>query len=383
MAGLVDQGMREGAVGLSTGLEYVPCRFSSAAEITALCRTVARHGGVYVTHMRGGYEAGAPEGIAEVIEIAQATGVPAHVSHFHAQAPIVLGQLDRMAAAGIDATFDAYPYIRGCSLLGMPLLPPEISILPVDEAVRRITDSAVRSRLRRDWFPKVAHYPSLGADWPSMITLAHIAAPEYAWAHGLTLAQAALRAGVDVPDLVLDILAASRLEVNMVMAVRYERPARELAQIFTHPSQMGGSDGIFIGAHPHPRARGTFARYLREYVSELHTWSWSDAVHHLSALPARRFGLGHRGQVVTGAIADLIVVDPERVRDRATYADPVRDAVGIGDVVVAGVQVLAEGELTGATPGRGLRREGACDQRCSTMAPPAEGCPPSATPRPH
>jgi len=120
---------------------------------------------------------------------------------------------------------------------------------------------------------------------------------------------------------------------------------------------MAGSDGIFIGAHPHPRASGTFTRYLREFVRELGTWSWADAVHHLSALPAERFALGRRGIVAAGAVADLVLVDPATVADTATYAEPRRAAVGIEDVFVAGVPVLDGGELTGALPGRGLRRE--------------------------
>jgi N-acyl-D-amino-acid deacylase len=139
--------------------------------------------------------------------------------------------------------------------------------------------------------------------------------------------------------------------------VRNPRPAAELARIFAHPRHTAGSDGIFVGAHPHPRAFGTFARYLREYVRELGTWSWADAVHHLSALSAERFALGRRGTVAAGAVADLAVVDPDAVADTATYENPRQAAVGIDDVFVAGVPVLAGGELTAELPGRGLRRD--------------------------
>jgi N-acyl-D-amino-acid deacylase len=280
-----------------------------------------------------------------------------HVSHFHADADIVLAQLARLERAGVDATFDAYPYIRGCTLLSMPLLPPELSVQPVDDVVHALTDPAARPQVREACLGRAARSPSLGPDWPRMITLAHLAAPEYAWAHGLTLHEAARRAGLEPMDLVLDVLAACRLEVSAVMAVRSPRPAAELARIFAHPRHTAGSDGIFIGAHPHPRASGTFARYLREYVRERGTWSWSDAVHHLSALAAERFALGRRGTVAAGAVADLVVVDPRAVADPATYEEPRRAAVGIDDVFVAGVPVLARGELTGARPGRGLRRE--------------------------
>ncbi|MFE6735906.1 amidohydrolase family protein [Microbacterium sp. NPDC057650] len=362
MAELVAQGMSEGALGLSTGLDYVPGIFQAADEIAALCVPVAAAGGVYVSHMRGGYENNSAAGIAEMAEISRLAAtdagapLPVHVSHLHADADIVLGQLDALAAAGVDATFDAYPYIRGCTLLGMPLLPPEVSALTVDEAVARLTDAAGREALRAACVQRASNSPSLGPDWPDMITLAHIAAPDYDWAHGLTLREASARAGADPMDFALDLLAACRMESSAVMAVHNPRPATELARIFAHPGHLGGSDGIFIGKHPHPRAAGSFARYLREFVRELGTWSWPDAVAHLSAHPAQRFGLGRRGTIEPGAVADVMLVDPETVADGATYEDPRELAVGIDDVFVAGIRVLAGGEPTGALPGRGLRR---------------------------
>ncbi|KHK95688.1 N-acyl-D-aspartate/D-glutamate deacylase [Microbacterium mangrovi] len=361
MAALVAAGLADGALGLSTGLDYVPGIFQDASEIAALCVPVAAAGGVYVSHMRGGYEANTAAGIAEMADIARRAGaeagspLPVHVSHFHADADIVLDQLAALEAAGVDATFDAYPYIRGCTLLGMPLLPPEVSALPADEAVAVLTDPARIAELRAACATRASRSPSLGPEWPDMITFAHIAAARYAWAHGLTLRAAAARAGRPPADFALEVLAASRLEVSAVMAVRHPRPATELARIFAHPGHTGGSDGIFVGAHPHPRAAGTFARYLREYVRELGTWTWADASRHLSALPARRFGLGRRGVVAPGAIADLVLVDPATVADTATYESPRSLAIGIDDVLVAGVPVLRDGEPTGALPGRGLR----------------------------
>jgi N-acyl-D-amino-acid deacylase len=362
MTGLVEQGMREGAVGLSTGLDYVPGLFQSPEEIASLCVPVARAGGVYVSHMRGGYEANAAAGIHEMQRIAGlarelgGAALPVHVSHFHADADVVLGLLDELERDGTDATFDAYPYIRGCSLLGMPLLPPELSVQPVDDVVLALGEPVERERLRVQWFPRVADNPSLGPDWPHMLTFAHLNAPRLAWAHGLTIADAAARAGADPVDFALDAMRECRLQVNVVMAVRNPRPVSELARIFSHPGHLGGSDGIFIGAHPHPRTRGTFARFLREYVRETATWSWADAVRHLSSFPAERFGLGARGAVAPGAVADLIVVDPNTVADVATYREPLREAVGIDVVLVAGVQVLAAGEPTDERPGRGLKR---------------------------
>lgn len=357
MAALVEAGMRDGAVGLSSGLDYVPGIFATADEIAALCMPVAAAGGLYVTHMRGGYEANSAAGISEIAHIAAESGARVHISHFHAQATIIGAQLQVLRNSGVDATFDAYPYTRGCTLLAMPLLPPELSVLPVETVVNLISDPAERSRLRRDWFPRVQNNASLGPEWPSMITLAHIAAPEFGWAHGLTLEAAAAHAGTDEIEITLDVLSASRLEVNAVMAVRHQRSVTELASIFSLEGHMGGSDGIFVGAHPHPRARGTFARYLREYVRETATWSWPEAVRHLSTAPAARFRLGQRGRVSAGWVADLIAVDPHAVADTATYEKPMGEAVGIDDVLVAGQPVLAGGRIVATMPGRGLRRE--------------------------
>ncbi|GAA3732378.1 amidohydrolase family protein [Leifsonia bigeumensis] len=357
MTRLVEEGIRDGAIGLSTGLDYVPGIYADSDELAALCRPVARAGAIYVSHMRGGYETNSAAGLEEVVEICLASGVRAHVSHFHAPADILVALMSSLAGRGMEITFDAYPYTRGCTLLGMPLLPPELAIRPVEEIVAELARPEVRDRLRRDWFPRVARQPSLGPDWPAMITLGHIAAAaEYDWAHGLTLAEASERVGQDPVTFSLDLLVASRLEVNAVMAVRHPRPVEELGRILSHPRHVGGSDGIFVGAHPHPRGYGTFARFLRRYTREEGFYDWPTAAVHLAAGPAELFGFADRGRLVPGAVADIVVLDPDRVADHATYDEPRALATGIDDVFVRGVRVLDGGALTGAHPGRGLRR---------------------------
>lgn len=143
-------------------------------------------------------------------------------------------------------------------------------------------------------------------------------------------------------DATLDLLIENALEVSAVMAVRDERPTSNLARLFSHPAYTGGSDGIYIGEAPHPRGWGTFARLLGTYTREVGAFGWAQAVRRLAGLPAERYGLH----------------DPDTVADRATYAQPTALAIGIDDVVVAGVPVLAGGELTGATPGSAARRTG-------------------------
>lgn len=359
MQDLVADGIRDGAYGLSTGLDYVPGIFSDARELAALCEPVAKAGAVYVTHMRGGYEANSAKGLEEIASICHDSGVRAHISHFHAEADTLLPLLTSLQTSGVDVTFDAYPYTRGCTLLAMPLLPPALAVKPLAQVLDELTSPSGRESLRANWFPAVAKNASLGPEWPSMITLGHIAAPEYAWAHGLTIAEASASVGRDAIDFALDLLVASRLEVNAIMAVRYKRLDPELGRIFSSTAHIGGSDGIFVGASPHPRARGTFARYLRVFVRELEILTWSTAARHLSGRAAERFGLGDRGVLRPGAVADLAILDGERISDRATYARPLELADGVDDVFVAGLRVLAAGALTSALPGRGLRRTNA------------------------
>ncbi len=358
MQQLVADGLAEGALGLSTGLDYVPGLFADADELAQLCVPVAAAGALYVTHMRGGYEAGTAAGLREVVSICAAGtahgGVRGHVSHLHVDASDAELLLAEAAASGADLTFDMYPYTRGCTLVSMAVLTPEYSALDVTDAVDRLSDAAERERLRRDWFPLVAAKPSLGPDWPSMIRIAHTPAADWAATVGMTLAELARMRESSVEDATLDLLIAGRLEVSAVMAVRDERPVENLARLFAHPGHTAGSDGIFIGELPHPRAWGAFARLLATYVGR--SFTWEGAAVHLAARTADRFGLGDRGTLRTGAMADLAVVDPLTSTDTATYDDPRALARGIDDVLVNGVRVLRDGELTGARAGRGLHR---------------------------
>ncbi|MGP5267104.1 N-acyl-D-amino-acid deacylase family protein [Brachybacterium alimentarium] len=372
MTALVAEAVADGAVGLSTGLDYTPGIYAAADEIAALCRPLSAARLPYVTHMRGGYEENSQVGIEEAARIGLDAGVPVHISHFHTRADEAARLMAWLQAQGLDASFDAYPYTRGCSILGMTLLPPAVNAMDPAEATVLLRDPARREQLRREWFPQVAHNPSLGPEWPELITIAHTVAPEFAWAHGLTLAQVAARHGTDPIDAALDLLAASALEVNVVMAVRDQRPVEDLGRLIAHPGHLGGSDGIFVGAHPHPRSRGTFATYLATYVRDHGFLTWPEAAQHLSTGVAERFRLGARGRLRPGHLADIVLVDEDAVGACATYDDPTALARGIDDVLVAGRPVLAGGRLTGEHPGRGLRAASAPSPD-SAAAPHAPG----------
>jgi N-acyl-D-amino-acid deacylase len=355
MADIVRTGLDHGAAGVSSGLDYVPGLFADTDELTALAAVAAEAGKVYVSHMRGGYESGIPAGIDEVARIADGSGARVHVSHLHGEPELVQAAMERLNAGGRRGTFDAYPYRRGCTLLGMLILPPELVALGLDDAARRLGEPETVDELLRSWFPQVARRPDIGAGWLDAISYASIPADEFQPLEGLTLAEAGALRGEDPIALACRVLAATRLHTLVVARNPRRRSDDELARVFTTPGFTGGSDGIYLGGRPHPRAWGTFARMLSVFTVQRGDFDWGSAAERLSGLPATVLGLADRGRLRPGAIADIAVVDPATVRDRATYRHPRRTAVGIDDVLVAGVPVLASGELTGALPGGGLR----------------------------
>lgn len=347
MRRLVEQALTDGAVGLSTGLEYAPGRYADATELAELCRPVAAGGLTYVSHMRG-YEADAPTGVDEIARIARACGVAAHISHYHGPAERLVGLVDACRAEGIDLTFDSYPYLRGSTILAMVTLPGWLPMAEPDRTVAALADEAVRRRLDAEWFADRAQV------WPR-ISLSHVPSARWRWAEGMRLVDVAARAELSPAETCVRLLRATDLQAGCVFGQPPTNSAESVRALLRHPAQLGSSDGIYVGGHPHPRGWGAFARVLAEHVRGLGDLSWPDAVVHLAAHPARRFGFRDRGLLRTGNAADLAVIDPDRVADLASYDDPRRPAVGIDDVLVNGVPVLADGRATGALPGRPLR----------------------------
>ncbi|MDH2445144.1 amidohydrolase family protein [Amnibacterium sp. CER49] len=355
MRALVRRGLAEGAVGLSTGLDYIPGAFAGTAELIELCRDVAAARGLYVSHVRGGYEANLGTGLREVRRIIEETGVRAHVSHLHAPIDVAVPLLDDLERAGIELSFDSYPYSRGCTLLSMLALPPELASTGPDLLQSAAGSAGGRERIRRLVTGRVTARPDLGPGWAEQITLSHVPSSTYGHLEGRTLAHVARIEGEDPAALAIELLLATRMQATVIMAVPIPRSAQQLAALFVRDGHLGGSDGIFVGGHPHPRAAGTFARYLADYARP-GLLTWAQVVDHLSTATAARFRLGKRGAVRPGWIADLTVVSPDEVAPQATYENPKALAIGIDDVLVAGIPVLSGGRLTGATPGRALRR---------------------------
>jgi N-acyl-D-amino-acid deacylase len=346
MGRLVRAGMEQGAVGLSSGLDYIPSRYAETEELIALCREIAPFGGVYVTHMRRYDPDGVLGSMDEVFRIGREAGVPVHISHFNSQAELVLPKLDAGRRDGMDVTYDLYCYLAGSSILGMVALPPEVQEGGVDATLNRLADAAVRARLR-EWVT--------GPRGPlERVRLSYVAAPSYRDYEGRTLAEAAADAGQELSAFVCDLLLASGMAVGCVVPHR-ARDESDVRQLMRHPAHMAGSDGIFTGSRPHPRGWGCFARYLGHYVRDEPTWTLEEAVQHLAAHAARRFGLKDRGLLRQGMAADVIVFDPATIADLATYEAGRRLAVGMEHVIVNGELVLHGGQRTAALPGRALR----------------------------
>jgi N-acyl-D-amino-acid deacylase len=346
MKRLVREAMEQGAVGLSSGLDYIPSRYAEVEELAELCREVAPFGGAYVTHMRR-YD---PEGVLgamdEVFRIGEAGGVPVHVSHFNSRAELVVPKLDAARAAGVDVTFDLYCYTAGSSILAMVALPPWVQEGGPGPTLERLRDPSVRDRLR-EWFanPRVPLEP---------VRLSYVAAEAFRHREGQTLQQAAEETDGDIGTFVCEVLLASELAVGCI-APHNQRTEEDVRALMRHPAMMGGSDGIFTGGRPHPRGCGCYARYLGHHVRE-GTWALETAVQRLAAHPARRFRLHDRGLLRPGMAADVIVFDPETIADRSTFEDGRRLAVGMEHVLVNGEVVLQSGRRTKALPGRGLKR---------------------------
>jgi N-acyl-D-amino-acid deacylase len=364
MRSLLLSGLDEGAVGASTGLDYVPGRFATTQELASVLEPLGDAQAVYVTHMRGGYEENSQEGLAEVQSIARASGIAVHISHLHARVELLQGLLADFRDRGIDLTFDSYPYRRGFSLLAMPIVPEQFLANGPDAVLR---DRGVRRRFLNEWFPRVM------ADTDNRFLdtrLAHVPAEAYVHLEGSTLADASIRSQVDPAELVFDVLVATGMRATAVFAAPGTTSRRDYVELMRHEGHMVGSDGIFVGTSPHPRAWGAFARVLARHTGDDRTFSVGEAADHLSRRAARRFGLSGRGHVGEGAVADIAVVDMSRVTDNATYDVPRALATGVDTVVVNGRVVLRAGELTGETPGEAISRT---DEVRQTLFEPTGG----------
>ncbi|MCU1556357.1 MAG: D-aminoacylase, partial [Microbacteriaceae bacterium] len=348
MVHYVDVAMDEGAVGLSTGLDYVPGGFADSAELVELARPVGERGGVYVSHLRGYAHDRIHDSLLEAGLIAARSGARGHSSHLHGPADLLETALRAVEVEhGVNLSFDSYPYLRGSTILAMLVLPGAIQSDGAAATLARLGDPEVRRMLRDEAFP---------SNWRiDSIRLSSLSAPELRWAEGLGLREAAERSDADLVDFCCDALIACDLAIGCVVDNGGDRTEDDIRRMLCHPGQMAGSDAIFLGSAPHPRGWGAFARLLGRHVRELGDWTWGAAARHLSGHAAERFGIPDRGILVDGAMADIVVLDPETVADRSDYEHPTRPATGVDHVIVGGEFAMDDGVITGSRAGRALR----------------------------
>lgn len=350
MVDLVETGLSEGALGLSSGLDYVPGTFADTRELAALCRPVAELGGLYVSHIRG-YEENSSPAVDELITICRSSGVRGHISHFHARPELMAELLDRAQASGVDLSWDGYPYFAGFSLLSMVLLPRDLVAQGNDSAATRLRDRSQWFGLQAEFDTRVGSDTNLGPGWADRLRIASAGHPSNVDLEGLTLAEAGARRGLDPLHLGYLVLADSELTATTVMTIPKPRTDDDLARQFALPGACSGSDGIFFGGAPHPRAYGCAARMYGLFGRERVDFSWPELAMITAGRAADRYGLGDHGRVAVGKIADLALVDPGAVRDRATYEQPTQLSEGIDHVLVRGSVVLDGGQLTGVLAG--------------------------------
>jgi N-acyl-D-amino-acid deacylase len=362
MRQLARHAMAEGALGVGSALIYTPGTFASTDELVALCETT---GGLYISHLRNEGDR-LLEAVDELIEIAWRARVRAEIYHLKQagranwdKLPKVIERIEAARAAGIEVTADMYPYTAGATGLNAAM-PPWVQEGGFNAWVARLREPAIRERVTREMRAPGRTWENLylaagGADGVLLVSFKNERLKPLT---GRTLAEVARERAVTPEETAIDLVVEDQSRVGACYFVASEDNLRRQVAL---PWMSFGSDeaapapeGVFLRSNPHPRAYGTFARVLGHYVRDEGLIPLSEAIRRLTKLPAENLRLERRGTIARGQFADLVVFDPDGIRDHATYADPHRYATGVVHVFVNGTQVLRDGEHTGARPGRVL-----------------------------
>ncbi|MGB8967119.1 MAG: D-aminoacylase [Candidatus Cybelea sp.] len=369
MQAIVATAMRQGALGLSSALEYAPAPYASTGELIALASTAAQFGGIYATHMRSEQES-IMASIDETIRIGREAHIPVEIWHLKAGGvrnfglmPEIVARIDRARAAGVDIAADTYAYPAWYNDLSA-FIPPWAHEGGDAKLIERLQDPAVRARLK-------AELATVATDWdnewqsvpgPEAILIATVLNPKLVDLQGRSLAEIAKARGTDPMDTLFDILVEDGARTTVAVFAMSESDIA-LAAVqpwvsFCNDSEGTSPQGLLGKEFPHPRAYGTFPRVLRKYVREERRMRLEEAIRKFTSLPASRLRLNDRGVLKAGMWADIVVFDPEQITDKATFGAPKQLSVGMQWVLVNGVPVIAEGVSTNALPGRVLRGQG-------------------------
>lgn len=369
MKSLVDQAMKDGAVGVSTSLQYAPAPYAKTDELIALASAAAPYGGIYATHMRseGDKEA---QAIDEAIRIGREAHIPVEIWHLKAagkrnfgKMPQVVAQIDAARNSGVDVSANTYAYTAWFNTFSA-FIPPWAHDGGDAALIKRLKDPATRARIRADMLNPQGDWDN---EWqeipgPEAVEIAVVQNPELKQYQGRRLSEIATEWHEDPIDALCDFLIKDNAFTSVAVFAMSE-PDVELALkqpwvSIDNDSQGTSPEGLLGEEHPHPRAYGTFPRILRKFVREEHVLTLPDAIRKFSALPAQRMRLTDRGVLKQGMFADIVIFDPATIRDLATYEKPNQLSQGMEYVLVNGVPVIADGKMTGKLPGKVLRGAG-------------------------
>jgi len=369
MQAIVAGAMRDGAFGVSTALQYPPATYSTTPELIALAKTAARYGGIYATHMRSEGD-GEMAALDEVFDIARSARIPVEIFHLKVAGyrnwgsmPKVIAKIDAARAAGLDVSADTYAYTAWGNDLAS-FVPPWAHAGGTAKLLARLEDPQARARIEQDMRTPSDAWSN---DWlevpgPHAVEITSVQNPALKGLEGRRLDDIARRWHEDPMDALLDILVKDRAATD-VAVFGMSQPDVTLAlrqpwvSICDDASAQAPTGPLGQG-HPHPRAYAAFARIITRYVRKDHVLTLADAIHKMTALPAKRMGLARRGMLRQGMWADIAIFDPAKLRAPATFEQPKQLARGMSYVLVNGVPVIAEGRMTQALPGKVLRGPG-------------------------
>lgn len=369
MKALVRQAMEEGAVGVASSLIYPPGSFASTEELIALARTAAAYDGLYASHVRN--EASRlVEAVDELLTIAREADIRAEIYHLKASGRSnwpkfdeVIRKVEEARAEGLEITADIYTYPAGATGLNSTM-PPWVQEGGFEESLRRLRDPETRRRIVAEMNRESDEWENmyLGAGTPENILLVGFRNDDLKPLTGKTLAEVAKMRGTSPEETAMDLIVEDGSRVGTVYFTQSEDNVRKAVALpwvsYCSDSASVAAEGVFLESSIHPRAYGSFARLLARYVREEGIVPLEEAIRKLTSLPADALRLRERGRLREGYHADVVVFDPETIRDHATFEDPHQYATGVVHVFVNGGQVLRDGEHTGATPGRVVRGPG-------------------------
>jgi N-acyl-D-amino-acid deacylase len=341
----LERALDQGAIGLSSGFDYIPSAYGDIVELVKLCKILARRNLPYVSHLRG-YEETVRAGLRELILVGAEAGVRVHASHLRGSYEDVLYCIEEAKNLGVELTYDMYPYTPSSTTLLSLLFPIEKQSLSVDNFLKTLGDSGTCQFLARS---EETHMQL------RRLKLSYVGAAEHRHLEGQFIDVAAESYGMTMIEFALFLLQESRLRVGVVN-YGLGTEERDLQKLIFDDHHCGGSDGIYQGRYPHQRGYGAYVKMLRGYV-DLGPHGWSVAVKHLASNPAELLGLRTRGSLSVGYSADVVVWKPESLMENSTDSNPRVLASGAERVYVNGVLVWDKEELTGLRPGRSLTPE--------------------------